>query len=102
MWSPAAEAVFLGAAGVLGGAASSAGAIASLISYPALLAVGIPALPANVTNSIAVVASGLGSTLGSRPELRGTGPRLLRWSFATCTGAACGAALLLFTPGRLF
>jgi uncharacterized protein len=102
MWAPVAEVAFLGAAGILSGVASASGAIGSLISYPALLAVGIPALPANVTNAVAVVGTGLGSTLNSRPELRGAGSRVLRWSAFTSAGAAGGAALLLLTPGGYF
>jgi hypothetical protein len=102
MWAAAPECVFLGAAGVVAGVASSAGAIGSIISYPALLAVGIPALPANVTNAVAAVAAGVGSTAGSRPELKGTAGRLVRWSLITAAGAALGAALLLLTPGALF
>jgi uncharacterized membrane protein YfcA len=102
VWNPVAEAVFLGAAGILGGAATSAGAIASLISYPALLAVGLPALPANVTHAVAVVGTGVSSSAASRPELRGSGPRLLRWAAVTGAGAAAGTALLLLTPGGVF
>jgi len=100
--SPLAEALFLFTAGVLGGTATSAGAIASLISYPALLIVGVPALAANVTNAVAVVGTGIASTLASGPELRGTGPRLRRWSLFVSAGAATGAALLLSTPDDLF
>jgi uncharacterized membrane protein YfcA len=100
--SPILEALFLFAAGILGGTATSAGAIASLISYPALLAVGIPPLAANVTNAVAVVGTGIASTLASGPELQGTAPRLIRWSLFVTAGAAAGAALLLFTPDELF
>ncbi len=100
--TPIGEAVFLCFAGILGGTATSAGAIASLISYPALLAVGVPALAANVTNAVAVLGTGLASTLASGPELRGTGPRLQRWSLSIMAGAAAGAALLLSTPEELF
>jgi uncharacterized membrane protein YfcA len=96
------EGVFLFGAGILGGTATSAGAIATLISYPALLAVGIPALAANVTNAVAVVGTGIASTLASGPELRGTAPRLQRWSLFTTAGAAAGAALLLATPDDVF
>jgi uncharacterized membrane protein YfcA len=53
--SPA-HAVLLVGAGVLAGVVGSAGGITSLISYPALLAVGIPRLPASMTNSVAIVA----------------------------------------------
>jgi len=66
-----AEALFLVAAGALAALVGSAGGITSLISYPALLAVGIPPLQANVSNAVALVASGLGSTFGARPELAG-------------------------------
>jgi uncharacterized protein len=54
------------AAGALAGLVGSAGGTASLISYPALLAVGIPALAANVTNAVAFVASWPGSVAGRR------------------------------------
>jgi uncharacterized protein len=102
MWSPVAEAAFLGVSGVVAGTASAAGAIGSLISYPVLLAVGISPLAANVTNSVSVVGIGVGSTLGSRPELQGTGRRLLRWAGIACVGTAGGVALLLLTPAGFF
>jgi uncharacterized membrane protein YfcA len=102
MWAPVPEAAFLAGAGILAGAAGSAGAIGSLVSYPALLAVGIPALPANVTNAVAVFGSVLGSSTRSRPELRGTGERLRHWAVFTASGAAVGATLLLLTPSDSF
>jgi len=89
-------------AGVVGGAVGSAGAITSLFTYPALLAVGIGPLPANVTNSIALIASFPGSALGSRPELRGQGARLRRLAPLTVVGAMGGMALLLSTPEGAF
>jgi hypothetical protein len=98
----AADSVLLVGAGALAGAVGSAGGITSLISYPALLAVGIRPLPANVTNAVALVGSFAGSALGSRPELRGRGRWLARWALLTVVGAAAGVALLLLTPDRLF
>jgi uncharacterized membrane protein YfcA len=89
-------------AGVVAGAVGSAGGITSLISYPALLAVGIPALPANVTQSVAFVTCLPGSALGSRPELRGQGAWVRRWAALTAAGGAAGVALLLNTPDRVF
>jgi uncharacterized membrane protein YfcA len=94
-------ALLLGA-GVLAGMVGSAGGTASLISYPALLAVGIPALAANMTNAVAFVASLPGSALGSRPELRGQGQWLRRWAPLAAVGGAAGAALLLLTPAGVF
>jgi uncharacterized membrane protein YfcA len=80
----------------------SAGGIASLISYPVLLAVGIPAKPANVADTVAFVASLPGSALGSRPELRGQGRRLLCFAPLAIAGSAAGAVLLLITPAGVF
>jgi hypothetical protein len=89
-------------AGGLAGVVGSAGGITSLISYPALLLVGIAALPATVTNSVALVACWPGSALSSRPELRGQLPWLRSWIPVVAAGSAVGAALLLSTPAGLF
>jgi hypothetical protein len=94
-------ALLLGA-GVLAGMVGSAGGIASLIAYPALLAVGIPPLPANVADTVASVASLPGSALGSRPELRGQGRRVLRLAPLAVAGSGAGAVLLLLTPAGVF
>src|SRR6266545_657414 len=80
----------------------SAGGIASLIAYPALLAVGIAPLPANVADTLASVASLPGSALGSRPELRGQGSRVLRLAPLAVAGSGAGAVLLLLTPAGVF
>jgi hypothetical protein len=99
--SPADAALLLGA-GVLAGAAGSAGGITSLISYPALLAVGIRPLAANVTQAVAFAACLPGSALGSRPELRGQGRFLRKWAPVAATGGAAGVVLLLVTPSHIF
>src|SRR6266702_3946974 len=94
-------ALLLGA-GVLAGTVGSAGGIASLISYPALLAVGIPAVPANVADTVAFVASLPGSALGSRPELQGQARRVVRMAPLAAAGSSAGAVLLLLTPAGAF
>ena len=94
-------ALLLGA-GVLAGMVGSAGGIASLISYPVLLAVGLPPKPANVADTVAFVACLPGSTLGSRPELQGQGRRVLQLSPLAVVGSVVGAALLLLTPAGVF
>lgn len=76
--SPVSGALSLLTAGIVGGAATSAGAIATLISYPMLLAVGIPPVTANITNAVAVAGTGITSGLASGPELAGTAARLRR------------------------
>ncbi|MGH7641382.1 MAG: sulfite exporter TauE/SafE family protein [Candidatus Dormibacteria bacterium] len=89
-------------AGVLAGVVGSAGGITSLISYPALLAVGLSPLAATLTNSVSLVASWPGSGWGSRPELRGQSGWLWRWSLLAGSGGVIGAALLLVTREGIF
>jgi uncharacterized protein len=89
-------------AGLLAGVVGTAGGITSLISYPALLALGLPALRANVTNILALVACGPGSAAASRPELVGKRPWLLRWSPLSLGGGAVGSLLLISTSPGVF
>jgi uncharacterized protein len=98
----AGDAAFLVAAGALAGAAGTAGGIASLISYPALLAVGIAPFPANVTNAVALITTGAGATVSSQPELTGQWPRLRVWAPLAVGGGVVGAVLLLVTPRGVF
>jgi hypothetical protein len=90
------------AAGVLAGVVGTAGGITSLISYPALLWVGIPALPATVANTVAIVACWPGSAAASGPELRGQGPWLRRLLPVAAAGGTAGSVLLLVTPAGVF
>ena len=98
--SGATEFVALVAAGVLAGTVGAAGGVTSLVSYPALLAVGVPPLPANVVNLVAAVACWPGSALTSRRELAGAQGSLRRGLPIAAAGSAVGALLLLNTsPG---
>jgi uncharacterized protein len=92
----------IAAAGVLAGIVGTAGGITSLISYPALLAAGVPALAANVANSVSVAACWPGSALASRPELEGKRQWLSRWAWVAAAGGVAGAVLLLSTPSHAF
>ncbi|MDT0277553.1 sulfite exporter TauE/SafE family protein [Blastococcus goldschmidtiae] len=89
-------------AGVGAGLTGSIAGLASLISYPALLAVGLPPVTANVTNTAALVLTGVGSVSASRPELEGQGRRLVPLAAAAVLGGSIGAALLLSTPTEAF
>ncbi|MBR7831052.1 sulfite exporter TauE/SafE family protein [Actinospica sp. MGRD01-02] len=97
-----ADALILLAAGVLGGLASTIASVASVVSYPVLLVLGLPPLAANVTNTVSLVLTGVGSVLGSRPELAGQRSRVRRLGLITALGGAAGAAVLLIAPGRAF
>jgi uncharacterized membrane protein YfcA len=98
----AVDVLLLACAGVGAGLTGSIAGLASLISYPALLAVGLGPIAANVTNTTALVFSTLGSTLGSRPELEGQAARLRPLAVAAVLGGAVGATLLLLTPSDTF
>jgi len=89
-------------AGFAAGLAGSIGGLASLFSYPALLAAGLPPLAANVTNTVALFSTTIGATAGSRTELRGQGRRLFRLAVLAVLGGSLGAALLLGTPSSTF
>ena len=94
--------VALVAAGVLGGVVSVLVSLASLVTYPALLAAGLPPLAANVTNTVALTFTSLGATLGGRPELVGQRPTLVRLGAVALLGGATGAVILLVLPARSF
>ncbi len=84
------------------GVVSTVASVASIVSYPALLAIGLPPLSANVTNTVALAFAGAGATAGSRPELGGQGRLVWRLAILTACGGATGAAVLLLTPARTF
>ncbi len=89
-------------AGVLAGIVSTVASLASVVSYPALLALGLPPVSANVTNTVALMFTAVGAAAGSRPELAGQGHRVRTLGLLTAAGGGTGAALLLLTPGRGF
>ncbi len=93
---------FLVLAGIGAGLTGSIAGLASLISYPALLATGLPPVTANITNTAALVLNSVGSVSASRPELKHQGRRLLPLMAAAVLGGVVGAVLLLLTPTEAF
>jgi uncharacterized membrane protein YfcA len=89
-------------AGLAGGAINSLAGGGSLITFPALVTIGLPPITANVTNSIAVCPGYLAAVAGSRADLAGR--RRLVWSLVptVVVGTAAGCALLLVTPAAAF
>ena len=96
------QAVALLAAGIGGGMAGTMASVASVVSYPALLALGLPPLAANVTNTMSLVFCVPGAVLGSRRELSGQRQRVLRFGAVMAVGGAVGAAILLLAPPGAF
>jgi uncharacterized membrane protein YfcA len=89
-------------AGMGAGFIGSMAGLASLVSYPALLAVGLSPVAANVTNTVALLGTVVGAAAGSRPELAGQRARIGRLCLITAAGGAVGGALLLLTPPGTF
>ena len=90
------------AAGVLAGIASTVASLASIVSYPVLLALGLPPVTANVTNTVALVFTAGGAAAGSRQELAGQGRLIARLGILTALGGAAGPARLLLSPAAAF
>ncbi len=96
------DVAFLFVAGIAGGLSGSIAGLASLVTYPALLALGLAPVTANVTNTVALVGSSVGSVSASRPELQGQRPRLVPMIAAGVAGGLVGGTLLLTLPGDSF
>lgn len=90
------------AAGLGAGAVNAAAGGGSLITFPALIAVGLPPKIANVTNSVAVCPGYVASVAGSWRDLGDQTRTLLRLLPVIVVGTATGCALLLVTSEEAF
>jgi len=89
-------------AGLAAGVVNAIAGGGSLITFPSLIAVGLPSVDANVTNSVAVFPGYVSSVAGSRADLAGQGRRLRAIVPTSLAGAVLGCLLLLGTPARAF
>src|SRR4051812_12015951 len=94
--------VLLLVAGVAAGIVNAIAGGGSLITFPSLIAVGLPTVDANVTNSVSVFPGYVSSVAGSRADLAGQGRRVRAILPASLVGSAAGCAVLLLTPARAF
>jgi len=74
----------------------------TLITFPTLLALGVPPVVANVSNSIGLAPGNLSAALASRPDLVGQRSRVIRYGIASLIGSVIGALLLLRLPSSAF
>jgi uncharacterized protein len=98
--TPAALAVLL--AGVAAGAINALVGAGTLITFSTLVALGVPPLTANVSNTVGIVAGSVSGAFGYRERLVGQGPRLRVLLPASLVGAVIGALLLLVLPAAAF
>jgi len=96
------QTVLLVLAGVVAGGINALAGGGSLITFPGLIATGLPPIAANVTNSVSVFPGYIAGALGSRAGLAGQGRRVAALLPACVIGTAGGCALLLLTPARAF
>jgi uncharacterized membrane protein YfcA len=93
---------------VVGLAAAAAGFVnalaggGTLISFPVLTAVGLPAVSANVTSAVALCPGYLGATLAQRRDLEGQRSRIRTLLPVAAVGGLCGAVLLLHSGEAAF
>lgn len=90
------------AAGMGAGAVNAVIGSGSLITFPTLLAVGYPAVTANVSNNIGLVPGSMAGVYGYRRELRGQASRVRHLLPASAAGGLTGATLLLTLPSSVF
>jgi uncharacterized membrane protein YfcA len=96
------EAVLVTLAGVAAGTINTVVGSGTLITFPTLLAFGVPPVTANVSNTVGLVPGSMSGVVGYRRELAGQRARLVRLGSASFLGGIAGAVLLLVLPSSAF
>ena len=89
-------------AGVSAGAINTVVGSGTLITFPVLLATGLPPVTATVSNALGVIPGSLSGAIGYREELSGQGRRILKLGVGAMVGGITGASLLLALPAAAF
>jgi uncharacterized membrane protein YfcA len=96
------EYILVGLAAVMAGAVNALAGGGTLITFPTLLAFGIPPIGANVTNTVALCPGYMGATLAQLRDMRGQRQRLWLFLCAGVIGGITGGLLLLHTGEKAF
>ena len=96
------EAIAIGLAGLAAGTINTVVGSGTLITFPTLLAFGVPPVTANVSNTIGLVPGSVSGVVGYRRELVGQRSRILRIGVASLIGGVLGGVLLLVLPEDAF
>jgi uncharacterized membrane protein YfcA len=94
--------VLVALAGVAAGTINTVVGSGTLITFPTLLAFGVPPVTANVSNTVGLVPGSMSGVFGYRRELEGQRGRVLRLGAASLVGGIVGALLLLVLPSSAF
>jgi uncharacterized membrane protein YfcA len=92
----------VGSAGLAAGAINTVVGSGTLITFPVLLALGVPPVTANVSNTIGLVPGTASGAWSYRGELAGQRGRLIRLGSASLLGGIAGGLLLLSLPAGVF
>lgn len=96
------ELLAVAAAGAAAGASNAIAGAGSLITFPTMVALGLPPLSANVTNTVGIVPGAIGGSLGYADLLREQGERFTRFLAPMLLGAVLGTVALLLTSNAAF
>ncbi len=96
------QALLAFAAAFAAGAINSVAGGGTLVSFPALVWLGVPSIVANATNTVAMWPGSMGSLWGYRKEMQGLNRRMLLLIVPSLTGGIIGAVLLRITPTGVF
>jgi uncharacterized membrane protein YfcA len=96
------EVALLALAGFVAGSINAVAGGGSLVSFPALVAVGYPSLTANVTNTVALLPGYVGGALGYRRELSVQTDRIRALLPVALLGGVAGSVALLTTSPDAF
>lgn len=97
-----ADGALLAAAAFVAGAVNAVAGGGTLLTFPALVAAGVPAVPANATNTVALFPGQLASSLAYRGHIGEEKARALMLAVPSLLGGALGGALLLVLPEATF
>ena len=87
---------------MLGSAVNSIAGGGTLLTFPALVGLGVPAIVANATSTVALVPGTFSSLVGYRNELTGAREWALWFALPSVLGGITGALLLLATSSERF
>lgn len=97
------ELTLLFVAGFVGGLLNTVAGGGTFITFPALVATGVPVVAANATSTVAALPGYLAAAIGFRHEIKRLDPAMVkRLSLLTIAGGAFGSALLLVSSNEFF
>src|SRR5512140_649743 len=89
-------------AAIVAGCVNALAGGGTLLTFPVLLAIGLPAVGANITNSVALLPGYVGGTLAQKDDLKGQNRRLALALPAAAVGGLIGGILLIVSGEKVF